>query len=335
MDPVKTFIGYLCTVEGLSGNTLESYRRDLNLLQDYLRGKSIAIESATSNDLNNFLANTSSNHSSRSLNRFISSIRHFFDFLQTEGVVKNNPSVLLEHRKEGVRLPKFLSQREVGFLLTKTEKMRNSDFGLQFHCMLVLLYATGMRVSELIGLKLSSIEKEFNLKNDSYRVKNYIHVFGKGNRERILPINKIAVNSLTDYITLRERLLNGQHSEYLFTTRIRFSKKAREKGTVCRIDRKDGHMSRQVFGRHLKDLAKAIGMNLHSLSPHVLRHSVATHLMQNGADLRVIQEILGHADIATTQIYTHLGNKKLDKVLMKLHPMAKGDVLGDTAVHSI
>ncbi|MDR3078783.1 MAG: tyrosine recombinase [Rickettsiales bacterium] len=330
MDLIKIFIDYLGTVEGLSENTRESYRRDLNLLWTHLQKKSISLENVGAADLSDFLATMGSCHDSRSVNRCVSTIRHFFDFLQVEGVIENNPSLLLEHRKEGMRLPKFLGQREVASLLEKARGMRNSDFGLELYCMLSLLYATGMRVSELAELKLSSIEREFDLERDRYRIKNHVRVSGKGGRERIIPINQTTADSLADYLELRERLLGGQHSDYIFTTRVKFSKKPGKASTSQRLRQRDGHMSRQVFARHLKDLAGAVGIGLDRLSPHVLRHSLATHLMQNGADLRVIQEILGHADIATTQIYTHLGNSRLDRVLEEFHPLSR-DSPGDSS----
>lgn len=262
-------------------------------------------------------------YAGKSINRFISSIKHFFDFLQLEGILKNNPSTLLEHKKQENHLPRFLTQNEVRSLFLGAEKNSNSDFGIQFYCMLSLLYATGMRISELVELKLSCVEKEFNLKDKSYKIKNYIRIIGKGNKERIVPINDSALNIMTKYVNLRETLLNGQYSEYLFTTRVKFSKNAHSKKVLCKIDKNDGHVPRQIFARCLKDIAITAGISIDKISPHVIRHSVATHLMQNGADLRIIQEILGHSDISTTQIYTHVSDAKLDKVIRELHPIGK------------
>ncbi|MDR2777301.1 MAG: tyrosine recombinase [Rickettsiales bacterium] len=327
MDVLKIFIDHLTTVEGLSGNTVESYGRDLMMMLAYFQSKSIPLEDVGRSDLLDFLDSLSDSHTNKSVNRFISSIRHFFSFLREDGIIGDNPSLLLEHRKDSPHLPKFLGQEEIGILLDGAEKMRDSDFGVQFHCMLSLLYATGMRVSELIKLKLSSLDREFDLENNNYLIRNCIRISGKGNRERIVPINGTTINSIARYMDLRERLLAGQHSDYLFTTRIRFSGKTQNRKIIHRIVKKDGHVSRQVFARHLKGLAKAVGIGLDRVSPHVVRHSIATHLMQNGADLRTIQEILGHADIATTQIYTHVGNRKLDRALVEFHPMAKPDVL--------
>ncbi|MDR1425371.1 MAG: tyrosine recombinase [Rickettsiales bacterium] len=325
LDAIKIFIDYLDTAEGLSKNTLEAYRRDLVLLSNYLEEKSLALESITRSDLQNFLNNLSGNYENKSIDRFISSIRHFFNFLLREGTIDNNPATLLEHRKKGIHLPKFLLQSEVGILLGEAKKMTNSDFGIQFYCMLSLLYATGMRISELVTLRLSSLDREFNTKNSGYRIIDHIVVFGKGGKERIVPIGREALASLTNYMALREKLLGNQYSEYLFTTRVKFSKKNGERGVVYRLGKKDGHISRQVFARHLKDLAQTIGLEFNKISPHVIRHSVATHLMENGADLRVVQEILGHSDIATTQIYTHVSNGKLDRTLAEFHPLAKTD----------
>lgn len=317
---IKQFIDSLISIEGLSKNTIESYHRDLNKLNDFFKNKNI--KEITKTDLENYIKNISNLYASRTVDRNISSIKHFFDFLQLENIIKSNPSTLLEHRKMEHYLPKFLTENEVKLLLQKASEDQ-SDFGVQFYCMLELLYATGMRVSELVSMKLSNIEKEFNLKNDSYTIKNFIRITGKGNKERIIPINKTAIDILTKYINLRNTILNGNYCEYLFTNKVPFSRTKSNVVAVKILKSKDSYISRQVFARKLKDVAISAGINTDKISPHSIRHSVATHLLSGGADLRVIQEILGHADISTTQIYTHLSDGIAENTLKKCHPLGK------------
>lgn len=317
----------LITAEGLSKNTFDSYKRDLISISNFFSNKNLL--TLTIDDLNNYIKHISKIYSKRTIDRHISSIKHFYDFLQLEKIITKNPSTLLEHKKQDLYLPNVLTEEEVKKLLDKANNDK-SNFGLQFYCMLELLYATGMRVSELVELPISSIEKEFNLNNSTYNLKNFIRVIGKGSKERIVPINNLAINILYKYLKLRDKLLNGEYSKYLFTTRIKFSKKNKEnnnkkqnKEKIFKIDKKDNHISRQIFAKHLKYLANSVGINKEKISPHTIRHSVATHLLKNGADLKIIQEILGHSDISTTQIYTHLENKKLKDTVEKYHPFSK------------
>ncbi|MDR1499341.1 MAG: tyrosine recombinase [Rickettsiales bacterium] len=324
MKDVKLFLDSIQVVEGLAKNTVESYGRDLKGLMEYFRGTDLS--EITTSDLEKYVNFLSKKYSSKTVDRHVSTIKHFFDFLQLENILKKNPSTLVEHRKMEQYLPNFLTEEEVKKLLAKSKEDK-SDFGIQFYCMLELLYATGMRVSELVELKISSLEKEFNLDNGSgnnFKLKNFIKVVGKGSKERIIPINKVAIDALYTYIKLMENLLGGQYSQYLFTTRIKFSKsrKNNDKKIIYKLNKKDNHLSRQIFAKHLKNVAASVGINTDKISPHVIRHSVATHLLKNGADLRIIQEILGHSDISTTQIYTHLDSKKFEETITKYHPMA-------------
>lgn len=321
MGYIDLFINSIKVVDGLSKNTVESYERDINSLANYLNKNDIKILETKTEDLNKFIFSLSKTCSNRTLDRHISSIKRFFDFLQLENTIEHNPSTMLEHRKQEKFLPKFLSENDIQTLLKKAREDK-SDFGLQFYCMLELLYATGLRVSELVELKLSAIEKEFILENNNYIIKNYIKVKGKGDKERIVPIGKKNIETLYKYLDLREKSLNSHNSIYLFTTKVRFTKN-NERQVKYKINKKDNHISRQIFAKHLKNIARNAGINENLISPHVLRHSVATHLLQNGADLRIIQEILGHSDISTTQIYTHVANNKLDDVIKNYHPLSK------------
>lgn len=319
---IKQFVNYLISTEGLPKNTTDSYFRDLVKMYKYLKQEDV--KKITRLDLEKYVKYISTTYSNRTVDRNISSMKHFFDFLQIENIIVKNPSTLLEHKKPEQYLPKFLTENEVNLLLKEASKDQ-SDFGVQFYCMLELLYATGMRVSELVSMKLSSIEKKFNLKNDSYKIENFIRIVGKGNKERIVPINKTAVNVLTIYLGLRDKILNGNHSDYLFTTKVPFSRTKVNMIAVKVLKNKDSCITRQVFARKLKEVAVSVGISADKISPHTIRHSVATHLLKGGADLRIIQEILGHADISTTQIYTHLENSFVEETLKKCHPMAKVD----------
>ncbi len=320
-EQVEQFINSIISTEGLSTNTVLSYKNDLKTFVNFFKDGDVL--NITREDLEKYVAFLSSKYSNRTIDRNISTIKHFFDFLQLEKVVVKNPSTLLEHRKPEHYLPNFLSEDEIKELLDKAKEDK-SDFGVQFYCMLELLYATGIRVSELVSVKLSSIEKQFNLKNDSYKIKNIIKIVGKGGKERIIPMNDVAVKALEKYLTLRDKILGQNHSDYIFTNIVPFSRT--KTGVICRKILKnatDGHVARQVFARKLKELAISIGVNPEKISPHAIRHSVATHLLNHGADLRIIQEILGHADISTTQIYTHLKDDVVKKTIQNHHPLSK------------
>lgn len=324
MEHLKSFLDSLRVVDGLAENTLESYNRDMEIFLQHLKKQNKNITSVSSRDLDVFIHQMTTTYSSSTVNRIISSLKRFFDFLQMENIIKSNPSIELEHRKQEILLPKFLSETMVSRLLEETAKDK-SDFGVQFHAMLELLYATGLRVSELVCLKMSAIEKEFTSNSDNYRIKNYIKILGKGGKERIVPIAKNCVGVLVQYLKLRDRLLSGFSSAYVFTTRVKFRKSSdyNKNIPIYKLEKKDNHMARQVFARHLKQLCEDAGLNKNLVSPHVLRHSVATHLLKNGADIRIIQEFLGHADISTTQIYTHLNTEELDKTIKNYHPLAE------------
>ena len=324
MDYLNLFLSSISVVDGLSKNTIESYKRDLESLFEYMAKKNINIIDTKESDLFKYFKDISKKFSDNTIDRHISSIKHFFDFLQLENYIKHNPSTAIEHTKHKKKLPKYLTKNDIKKLLDKAYQDK-SNFGLQFYCMLLLMYATGMRVSELVELKISAIEKVFDFESNNFQLKDYIKVFGKGGKERILPINKTTMDILYKYLILREKLLNGVHSEYLFTTRVIFSRKEEKtkRKVILKINKNDSHIARQLFARHLKSLAMSIGISEELISPHTIRHSVATHLLQNGADIRIIQEILGHSDISTTQIYTHIANDKLDSVLKKYHPLSK------------
>lgn len=318
MDYLNLFLNYLVSSEGLSKNTIESYSRDLTKLKTFYTIK--MLQDLTTEDLENYINFLSKTLARRTISRNISSIKHFYDFLQLEGILKYNPSTLIEHGKQNEILPKFLTEDEIINML-KVVKLDKSDFGIQFNCMVQLLYATGMRVSELVELEMDSIEKEYSSTNSTkFTLKEFIKIKGKGNKERIVPINYNSTSALTEYLKLRDLLLNNDYSKWLFTTKIKFVK-AKERKILLKNDKKDNHISRQVFALNLKELAIKSNIDPEKISPHVIRHSVATHLLKNGADIKIIQEILGHSDISTTQIYTHIISDKLINTVKRLHPL--------------
>ena len=318
---IDNFINNLIVEKGYSNNTAMSYKNDLHNCFNFIKKDNI--DKIVFMDLKKyieFLYNKGSSVST--LSRNISSLKQFFIFLQLENVIENNPAELLELPKKQEKLPVFLSEEEVVLLLDKARE-DSSNYGIQFYCMLELLYATGMRVSELVELKISDIQKKYR-KDGLYTIDDYLIIKGKGNKERLVPINNKTKEILIKYLNLRERLLQNKHSEWLWTTLVNFSKI--KKDTKIKYKIKDNHITRQIFALNLKELAINCGIDIDKISPHIIRHSFATHLLNRGADLRILQELLGHSDISTTQIYTHIVDDKLKNIVNSLHPLAKDKV---------
>ena len=318
---IDNFINNLIVEKGYSNNTAMSYKNDLNNFFNFIKKDNI--DKIVFMDLKKyieFLYNKGSSVST--LSRNISSLKQFFIFLQLENVIENNPAELLELPKKQEKLPVFLSEEEVDLLLDKARE-DSSNYGIQFYCMLELLYATGMRVSELVELKISDIQKKYR-KDGLYTIDDYLIIKGKGSKERLVPINNKTKEILIKYLNLRERLLQNKHSEWLWTTLVNFSKI--KKDTKIKYKTKDNHITRQIFALNLKELAINCGIDIDKISPHIIRHSFATHLLNRGADLRILQELLGHSDISTTQIYTHIVDDKLKNIVNSLHPLAKDKI---------
>lgn len=318
---IDNFINNLIVEKGYSNNTAMSYKNDLNNFFNFIKKDNI--DKIVFMDLKKyieFLYNKGSSVST--LSRNISSLKQFFIFLQLENVIENNPAELLELPKKQEKLPVFLSEEEVNLLLDKARE-DSSNYGIQFYCMLELLYATGMRVSELVELKISDIQKKYR-KDGLYTIDDYLIIKGKGSKERLVPINNKTKEILIKYLNLRERLLQNKHSEWLWTTLVNFSKI--KKDTKIKYKTKDNHITRQIFALNLKELAINCGIDIDKISPHIIRHSFATHLLNRGADLRILQELLGHSDISTTQIYTHIVDDKLKNIVNSLHPLAKDKI---------
>lgn len=286
MNKIDEFIEYLRFEKKYSENTIDSYNRDLKKFYNYINKD---FSKVTKNDVSKFIQNISKQESPKSVSRIISTLKSFYKFLQINKYTKTSPLTLISNPKQAKNLPKVLSEEEVFTLLDINTV---TDFDFRNKAMLELMYSSGLRVSELINLNVNDID----LKNCLVRI------FGKGSKERIIPLNDYAAEALKIYI-LDHRYNLFKHSEnnYLF------------------LNNHGEKMTRQGFFKILKKIAieKNIKTNF---SPHTLRHSFATHLLKHGADLRSIQELLGHSDISSTQIYTYVSNERLQENYKDFHP---------------
>ncbi|WP_077621664.1 site-specific tyrosine recombinase XerD [Sediminibacillus massiliensis] len=293
-DEMKDFYHYLKVERGLSDNTLQSYQRDLKHYFLFLteNQKLDNWRSVTRNHIMQYLYELNDQgKSSATLARNLSSIRLFHQFLVREYQLGTDASLHIETPKKERKLPKVLSSKEVDLLLSLDEK---DHLAVRNKAMLEMLYATGLRVSELLSLKLS----------DVHLTMGFVRCFGKGSKERIVPLGNMAKDSVEKYImTSRSSLLKKKKTDALF------------------INHHGNPLSRQGFWKILKAIAREAGIEK-VITPHTLRHSFATHLLENGADLRSVQEMLGHSDISTTQIYTHVTKARLKDIYQAYHPRA-------------
>lgn len=295
IDHIRDFIHFLTVEKGLAKNTLISYERDLKSYLAYMKNVE---QLNTWNEVRRasiiqFLARLKDQGKSpKTLARHIASLRSFHQFLIREKITEQDPTIHIESPKQERSLPKVLSMEEVEALL-EAPKLTDA-FGFRDKAMLELLYATGMRVSELINLDMSDI----------HATMGFVRCIGKGNKERIIPIGHTALEAIEDYLQNGRVKLQREHkTDSLF------------------LNHHGNRLTRQGFWKILKKLSKDARIEK-ELTPHTLRHSFATHLLTNGADLRAVQEMLGHADISTTQIYTHVTNVRLKDVYKKFHPRA-------------
>ena len=289
---VRNFLTWCRMERGLAKNSLEAYARDLGLLTAFSEGQKWSGYPTAENlaEYVNSLYKRGLN--SRSIARNLSAVRGLFRFLLTEGKIVADPTEHISTPRQWSRIPKFLSRTQVDKLIATPDAARPN--GLRDHAMLDLLYATGIRVSELIGLKLSNVDLGLGV----------VKVTGKGNKERLVPVHAAALASIRQYLeTGRPALLKGRASPHLFVT---------ARGAA---------MTRQAFWASTRLNGRKAGI-FHNLSPHVMRHTFATHLLEGGADLRSVQAMLGHADLATTEIYTHVVRSRLRDTLDQHHPRA-------------
>ncbi|MGE3149508.1 MAG: site-specific tyrosine recombinase XerD [Pseudorhodoplanes sp.] len=302
---IALFLDMLAAERGASRNTLDAYARDLQDFSDCLaKGRAAGLARASSDDIRGYLQELDGRgFKTTSVARKLSAVRQLYRFLYAEGHRADDPAAVLEGPKRGRALPKVLAIREVDGLMaaaraaidrpeaSPAERLRAA----RLLALLEVLYATGLRVSELVALPAAAARRDAR----------FLTVRGKGDKERIVPLNDSAKAAMAAYLALRKE--SGMaDSKWLFPS---FGE--------------SGHLTRQHFARELKGLAAACGLKTARVSPHVLRHAFASHLLQNGADLRVVQTLLGHADISTTQIYTHVLQERLKGLVRDLHPLAE------------
>lgn len=289
-DYMREFLSYLRVERGLAKNSIESYERDLAKLKYWAQGENLETSNLTRADLRGFVADLSrAGLSPSSVSRITSAVRGFYKFLLIDGHLKKNPAEDLDTPQKGFYLPKFLNRTEMEQLLSAPDV--SQEIGLRDRAILELMYACGLRVSEAVDLKISDVELDAGI----------LTCKGKGNKTRKIPIGKSAIEWLKSYLVLRRRKENIEINN-LFV------------GSLGKP------VNRQIIHSFIKEYAEKAG--LEDVSPHTLRHSFATHLIQNRADIRSVQQLLGHADISTTQIYTHITDSHLRKTYEKFHPRA-------------
>lgn len=301
---IEAFLEMLSAERGAARNTLLSYERDLDDARSFLLDRGTRLTEAASDDLSAYMSHLArQGFASSSQARRLSALRQFYKFLYAENIRTDDPSSILDAPKKARPLPKTLSTEEVDKLIgLATEEASRTGPGqlerLRMHALLELAYATGMRVSELVTLPAKVLDAEGR----------FLVIKGKGSKERLVPLSRPAIAALHAYgqELQRQQDEKEQESPFLFPSRS-----------------KEGHLPRQVFARDLKSLAARAGIRTSAISPHVLRHAFASHLLENGADLRAVQELLGHSDISTTQIYTHVLEDRLHRLVQEHHPLAK------------
>jgi integrase/recombinase XerD len=286
---------------GASRNTLDAYRRDLLAFDSWLIGRDSSARTAKRDQVREYLAYLVRRGSAASTQaRRLSVLRQYFAFLYTEGWRGDDPTTAIDAPRRAQALPKVLSQQDIEALIEAARPDSDgSAEGMRLLCMLEILYAAGLRVSELVTLPISAA-----------RSRNaFLIVRGKGSKERLVPLNPSARDAIRDYLVVRDQFLSPDiqaGERYLFPSRGKL-----------------GHLTRQRCFQLLKELALKAGIDPEKLSPHVLRHAFATHLVEGGADLRSVQTLLGHSDIATTQIYTHVASERLRATVIAAHPLAR------------
>jgi integrase/recombinase XerD len=298
---IADFLAMIAAERGAAANTVAAYRRDLEAAEEWLNQKKTSLEVASTQDLRRiFDALERKGLKASTAARKRAALRQFYAFLYTEGRRPDDPAQMLAAPKQTRPLPKILSVTEVDRLFTTLQSAIETAMErpqerfrlLRMQALLELIYASGLRVSELVALPVQLIKAKTRL----------FPITGKGGRERLVPLSAKAHEAIKAYAEAAgDRLKSGP---WLFPS-----------------DSESGHVTRQAFARDLKDLAALAGLPVHKVSPHVLRHAFASHLLQNGADLRIVQQLLGHADISTTQIYTHLPDERLKGLVRDLHPL--------------
>lgn len=299
---IEAFLEMMSVERGASDNTLVSYRRDLEDAASYLTARRGGLAGAGSSDIRAYLDDMATQgFAATSQARKLSALRQFFKFLYAEGLRQDDPTGTLDAPKKGRPLPKIMSEADTGTLLDRAAEEAEAAEGIasltarRLHALVEVLYATGLRVSELVGLPVAV----------ALRDERFFVVRGKGGKERMVPLSDAARRAMRSWLAVRNSVPAFAESPWLFPA-----------------SSESGHLPRQVFARELKGLAARTGIATAKISPHVLRHAFASHLLQNGADLRAVQQLLGHSDISTTQIYTHVLEERLVRLVQDHHPLA-------------
>ena len=298
---LENFLEVLASEKGLAVNTRISYKNDILQFLVFLEKNKKKINEITPIDIEKFTSKfTTQGLEKSTISRKMSALSHFFIFLLEENIIKSNPIHELDLPKQIKKLPKILSVDQVEKLI-KSSREDQSINGIRLNTMIEILYATGIRVSELVEMKLSA----------TYAEKNFLLVQGKGNKERLVPISENTEDKIKDFLKIRNKFLNNDtESKWLFPSK----------------QSSKGHITRQRFNQLLQTLCERVNLNNIKISPHKLRHAFATHLLANGVDLRSLQQMLGHADISTTQIYTHVLKDRLKKLVSDNHPLSKIEI---------
>ena len=308
---INLFLDMLAAEQGAGDNTLDAYRRDLTDFSEFLGGQGQNFAGVGTDALRDYLADLDTRgFKSSSVARRLSAMRHLFRFLLSERIRSDDPAAILSGPKRGRGLPKVLSIADVDRMLTRARELTEAGNAspqqrlraMRLYCLLEVLYATGLRVSELVALPLSASRRDARM----------IVVRGKGNKERLVPLNEASRQAMADYLAATEAAKTEKKKDGLAASKWLFPSFG-----------ESGHLTRQHFARDLKELAVASGLQARLVSPHVLRHAFASHLLHNGADLRIVQTLLGHTDISTTQIYTHVVEERLKSLVRDLHPLAE------------
>jgi integrase/recombinase XerD len=296
---IEAFLEMMSAERGAAENTLAAYRRDLEDATGFLSGCGASLAKADTEGVRSYIQNISAQgFAATSQARHLSSLRQFYRFLYSEGHRSDDPTATVDYPKKARPLPKTLSVDDVGRMLDLAEDEARAEpnlLTLRLHALVETLYATGLRVSELVSLPATAARAD----------RDHILIKGKGNKERIVPLSGKAKTALSAFLAVRNKAPAFADSPWLFPATS-----------------ESGHLARQVFARDLKGLAARALISTKLISPHVIRHAFASHLLQNGADLRVVQELLGHSDISTTQIYTHVLAERLERLVHDHHPLA-------------
>lgn len=300
---LENFLEMLAAERSVTQNTIDAYKNDIEKLLKYISNLNLEVNKISLQNLEDYLAKLRENQkiSTKTIARKISAIRQFFLFLVSERAISKNIAIDLVMPKKASELPKALSKNEIDILLKYAYGIETPE-GIRTTAILELLYATGMRISELLSLKLQVLESNSNT------LPNYIIVRGKGNKERIVLLNDYAKQAIANYLKIRKVFIKiGNKTNWLFPSTDKSGKSI--------------HLTRQRFGQILKEVAINAGLDPLIVSPHKIRHSFATHMLQNGANLRIVQELLGHSDISSTQIYTKINNDQATRLVMEKHPL--------------